>query len=48
MNLSENIKSISYLKANAAQVTLALKESGQAMIIIQNGEATSGSVRCRV
>ncbi len=40
MNLSKNIKPISYLKANAAQVALALKESGEAMIITQNGEAT--------
>jgi prevent-host-death family protein len=40
MNLSKNIKPISYLKANAAQVALELKASGQAMIITQNGEAT--------
>ncbi len=40
MNLSKNIKPISYLKANAAQVALELKETGQAMIITQNGEAT--------
>jgi hypothetical protein len=30
MNLSKNIKPISYLKANAAQVALELKESGEA------------------
>jgi prevent-host-death family protein len=40
MNLSKNIKPISYLKANAAQVALELKDSGQAMVITQNGEAT--------
>ena len=40
MALSKNIKSISHLKANAAQVALELKDSGQAMIITQNGEAT--------
>ncbi|WP_347985732.1 type II toxin-antitoxin system Phd/YefM family antitoxin [Methylomonas sp. AM2-LC] len=40
MNLSKNIKPISYLKANAAQVALELKASGQAMVITQNGEAT--------
>ena len=40
MNLLKNIKPISYLKANAAQVALELKNSGQAMVITQNGEAT--------
>lgn len=40
MTLSKNIKPISYLKANAAQVALELKDSGQAMVITQNGEAT--------
>jgi prevent-host-death family protein len=40
MNLTKNIKPISYLKANAAQVALELKTSGQAMVITQNGEAT--------
>ena len=38
MNLSKNIKPISYLKANAAQVALELKDSGQAMIITQNSQ----------
>ncbi len=33
MNLSKNIKPISYLKANAARVALELKASGQAMVI---------------
>jgi hypothetical protein len=37
MNLSKNIKPISYLKANAAQVALELKDSGEAMVITQNG-----------
>jgi prevent-host-death family protein len=40
ITLSKNIKPISYLKANAAQVALELKDSGQATIITQNGEAT--------
>ncbi|MDP1770745.1 MAG: type II toxin-antitoxin system Phd/YefM family antitoxin [Methylobacter sp.] len=40
MNLSKNIKPISYLKANAAQVALEPKDSGQAMVITQNSEAT--------
>ncbi len=40
MNLSKNIKPISYFKANVAQVALELKASGQAMVITQNGEAT--------
>lgn len=40
MNPSKNIKSISYFKANTAQAALELKDSGQAMIITQNGEAT--------
>ena len=40
MTLSKNIKPISYLKTHAAQVALELKDSGEAMIITQNGEAT--------
>ncbi len=39
MKLSENIKPISYLKANAAEVIENLKSSHQPMIITQNGEA---------
>ncbi len=39
MTLSKNIKPISYLKANAAKAALELKDSGQAMIITQNGQA---------
>ena len=40
MNSSKNTKQISHLKANAAQVTLELKDFGLAMVITQNGEAT--------
>ena len=39
MKLSEQIKPISYLKANAAEVVRQLRERGQPMIITQNGEA---------
>jgi prevent-host-death family protein len=39
MKLSENIKPISYLKANAAEVTENLKTTHQPMVITQNGEA---------
>jgi prevent-host-death family protein len=39
MKLSENIKPISYLKANAAEVIENLKTTHQPMIITQNGEA---------
>ena len=39
MKLSENIKPISYLKANAAEVIENLKTTHQSMIITQNGEA---------
>jgi prevent-host-death family protein len=39
MKLSENIKPISYLKANAAEVIAKLKSDHQAMVITQNGEA---------
>ncbi|QSB01768.1 type II toxin-antitoxin system Phd/YefM family antitoxin [Methylomonas sp. EFPC1] len=39
MKLSENIKPISYLKANAAEVIEKLKTDHQPMIITQNGEA---------
>lgn len=39
MKLSENIKPISYLKANAAEVIEKLKAGHQPMIITQNGEA---------
>lgn len=39
MRYSEQIKPISYLKANAAEVMTKLAESGSPMIITQNGEA---------
>lgn len=39
MKLSENLKPISYLKANAAQVIDTLKSTHQPMVITQNGEA---------
>lgn len=39
MKLSENIKPISYLKANAAEVIENLKTTHQPMVITQNGEA---------
>jgi prevent-host-death family protein len=39
MKLSENIKPISYLKANAAEVIENLKVTHQPMVITQNGEA---------
>ncbi|MER2471194.1 type II toxin-antitoxin system Phd/YefM family antitoxin [Photorhabdus laumondii] len=39
MRYSEQIKPISYLKANAATVMTTLAESRSPMIITQNGEA---------
>jgi prevent-host-death family protein len=39
MKFSENIKPISYLKANAAEVIESLKATHQPMVITQNGEA---------
>ena len=39
MKLSGNIKPISYLKANAAEVIENLKTTHQPMVITQNGEA---------
>lgn len=39
MKLTENIKPISYLKANAAEVIENLKTNHQPMVITQNGEA---------
>ena len=39
MKLSENIKPISYLKANAAKVIDGLKKNHQPIVITQNGEA---------
>ena len=39
MRYSSQVKPISYLKANAAEVLLHLAEQRQPMIITQNGEA---------
>ncbi|MEJ7745738.1 MAG: type II toxin-antitoxin system Phd/YefM family antitoxin [Luteimonas sp.] len=39
MRYSTQIKPISYLKANAAEVLLDLAESREPMVITQNGEA---------
>jgi len=41
MKYTSRIKPISYLKANAAKVVRGLAESGEPMIITQNGEATA-------
>jgi prevent-host-death family protein len=38
MKLSSQIKPISYLKANAAEIVRSLGESREPMIITQNGE----------
>lgn len=37
----ERIKPISYFKANAAEVINDLRETGEPMVITQNGEATA-------
>jgi prevent-host-death family protein len=39
MSLASSIKPISYFKANAAEVLEKLAETGEPMIITQNGEA---------
>lgn len=39
MNLKQNIKPISYIKANAAEVLKQINENHCPMIITQNGEA---------
>ncbi|TAN06031.1 MAG: type II toxin-antitoxin system Phd/YefM family antitoxin [Rhodanobacteraceae bacterium] len=39
MSLAKQIKPISYLKANAAEVLLELAETREPMIITQHGEA---------
>jgi len=39
MRYSTQVKPISYLKANAAEVLLQLGESREALVITQNGEA---------
>jgi prevent-host-death family protein len=41
MKYASRVKPISYLKANAAKVVRGLAESGEPMIITQNGEATA-------
>jgi len=40
MKLHTHIKPISYLKSHAAQIVTELTQSGEPMIITQNGEAT--------
>jgi len=39
MSLADSIKPISYFKANAAEVLEKLAQSGEPLIITQNGEA---------
>ena len=39
MNLSNRIKPISYLKAHAAEIVRSLTDTGEPLIITQNGEA---------
>ncbi len=39
MRYSSQVKPISYLKANAAEVLLTLTEAREPMVITQNGEA---------
>ena len=39
MKFSSQIKPISYLKANAAEVIRTIGDSGQPLVITQNGEA---------
>lgn len=39
MKYSDQIKPISYLKANAAKVVEGLAETGEPLVITQNGEA---------
>ena len=39
MRLSTNVKSISYFKANAAEIVTELAETGEPFVITQNGEA---------
>lgn len=41
MSLQKQIKPISYFKANASEVIRELRETGQPLIITQNGEATA-------
>lgn len=39
MRYSTQVRPISYLKANAAEILLQLAEQGEPMVITQNGEA---------
>lgn len=39
MSMTDHIKPISYLKANAAKIAQELKDDGEPYIITQNGEA---------
>ena len=39
MQLTKNIQSISYLKANAAELVGQLEESGEPLVVTQNGKA---------
>jgi prevent-host-death family protein len=39
MNLATQVRSISYLKANAADVLRQLNEAGEPLLITQNGES---------
>jgi len=39
MKLSDRIKPISYLKANAAEIVRGLGQRGEPLVITQNGEA---------
>ncbi|AQH00749.1 type II toxin-antitoxin system Phd/YefM family antitoxin [Caballeronia cordobensis] len=39
MHLADHVKPISYLKSEAAQIVKDLTESGEPLIITQNGEA---------
>jgi prevent-host-death family protein len=41
MRYSTQIKPISYVKANAAEIISHMRETGDPMIITQNGEATA-------
>jgi prevent-host-death family protein len=41
MRYSTQIKPISYVKANAAEVISQMRETGDPIIITQNGEATA-------
>lgn len=40
MNLSTQIKPISYLKSHTAQIVTELTQSRQPLVVTQNGEAT--------